>query len=216
MHRGGEVIDKSKILKRLLLQRLPMKVGRRSCIGGWGISSQPNMIPPDRVSTEGKRQLRVGQAREGVDVGATIERVAKRAHGEEAVAHADTREGQAVADPPPNLGVALPIIEFVPPTLEVLVHLDQPTIFEGTTAVIVLVPLDGGEEEEELLDYSSGDDLAFRHSPNIDSLAEDLKILSSLPTQMSFVATPRGVNSDIVGEWSSLAGAACVGALSSP
>ncbi|ONK64598.1 uncharacterized protein A4U43_C07F27810 [Asparagus officinalis] len=139
-----------------------------------------------------------------VDVGATVERAAKRAQGEEAATDVDTREGEAITNPSPNLEVAFPIIKYVPLTLEV------------TMSVIVLVLLDGGEEEEELLDYSGGDDLAFRCSPNIDLLAKDLEIPSSLPDQISFAAAPLGMTFDATWEWSSLVGVARVGELSSP
>ncbi|ONK77260.1 uncharacterized protein A4U43_C02F4720 [Asparagus officinalis] len=151
-----------------------------------------------------------------VDIGATFERAAKRARREEATIDADTREGQVVADPSPNLGATLSITESIPPTLDVLVPLDQLTVLEGsclfvlcpviklksptlylsplntgTTEMIALVPSDGGEEKEELLDYSGRDDLAFRRSSILDSSVEDLEITSSLPVQMPSATTLR-------------------------
>ncbi|ONK78692.1 uncharacterized protein A4U43_C02F21440 [Asparagus officinalis] len=126
----------------------------------------------------------------GVDVGATFERVAKRARGKEAVVYADMREGQVVAGPPPNLGATLPIAESVPPTLTCWFLLTNRP-FQKTTVAIGLVLSDGGEEEDELLDYSGGDDLTFRRSSNLDLPTEDLEITSSLPTQTSALASPR-------------------------
>ncbi|ONK76095.1 uncharacterized protein A4U43_C03F23820 [Asparagus officinalis] len=116
-------------------------------------------------------------------VSTSIVRVAKIARFEEVATYADIREGRATVNPKPNFAVTSSTIESILPTsevsamtfaaeLQVLVQLDQPTISEGTTTVMILIPSDGGEEEEEPLDYAGSDSTDSYRSRDVDSLAE--------------------------------------------
>ncbi|ONK60248.1 uncharacterized protein A4U43_C08F15970 [Asparagus officinalis] len=84
-------------------------------------------------------------------------------------------------------------------------------LYEGLADVVIPIP-----SEEEVVDYSSGDDTDLRLSPSVDSPTEDLMIISPFPTQEPTAATLRDMTSKTVGEWSSLVGAAQVGTLASP
>ncbi|ONK79081.1 uncharacterized protein A4U43_C01F2750 [Asparagus officinalis] len=71
-----------------------------------------------------------------------------------------------------------------------------PVISRGVAVAAIPIP-SKEEEEEESVDYSGEDDADRRLSPNFDSSAEDLTIISPLPTQ-------GGTTFETMGEWRSL------------
>ncbi|ONK81032.1 uncharacterized protein A4U43_C01F24510 [Asparagus officinalis] len=90
-----------------------------------------------------------------------------------------------------------------------------PVILGGVVDATIPIP-SKEEQEEEAVDYSGEDDADLRLSPNIDSPAKDLTVISPLPAQEPTAAAPCGTTSETVGEWSSLVGVAQAEALATP
>ncbi|ONK68833.1 uncharacterized protein A4U43_C05F16490 [Asparagus officinalis] len=148
------------------------------------------------------------KSKRGVGVGASGERAAKRARHEEVAIDADigvigTITGSILSA---SMATTLTLVA------------DQQALASHDQALVskVHIPSNEEEEEEEPLDYSSEGDTDSYHSPDIDSLVEDLETTSPLPAQEPTVTAPCGVALEVAGEWSSLLGATRVGVLASP